>query len=271
MNTGISAHTTVTELVDIWLKQLRAQGRLENTTINEYERVLRKLVVPGLGDFHLHELTTERIDTLLAELATQSVNRQRKAKVVIGAMLDVAALCGAVATNPVRGSMSVRRPKPETRELTLAELESVRKAVNAWMGKERPGPKASSDMADVIDLMVATGLRIGEVLALRWSDVDLDAGRLAISGTVKTESGKGTYRKTLANTRTVVLAEFAVGLLERRRHLVPDNANDAVLPTRNGTWHQVNNVERRWRQIRSEAGLEWLTPHDFRHNARREA
>ena len=42
------------------------------------------------------------------------------------------------------------------------------------------------------------------------------------------------------------------------------NPIDAVFPTRNGTWQQVNNVERRWRQIRADTGLDWVTPHTFR-------
>jgi integrase len=42
------------------------------------------------------------------------------------------------------------------------------------------------------------------------------------------------------------------------------NENDAVFATRNGTWHQVVNVERRWRQIRKDTGYEWVTPHTFR-------
>ena len=45
---------------------------------------------------------------------------------------------------------------------------------------------------------------------------------------------------------------------------MPANLLDAVFQTRNVTWQQVNNVERRWRQIRREAGLEWITPEHFR-------
>jgi integrase len=37
-----------------------------------------------------------------------------------------------------------------------------------------------------------------------------------------------------------------------------------VFATRNGTWHQVANIERRWRQARNDTGLEWVTPHTFR-------
>jgi hypothetical protein len=43
-----------------------------------------------------------------------------------------------------------------------------------------------------------------------------------------------------------------------------ENSNAAVFPSRNGTWQQVNTVERRWRQIRKDTGLEWVTPHIFR-------
>lgn len=157
MNTTITADTTVAELVDLWLQQLRAERRLENTTINEYERVLRKLVVPELGNLGLHELTTSRIDVVLAKLATKSVNRQRKAKVVAGAMLDAALEGGAISANPVRGSMSVRRPKPAARVLTVADRETLWTGVHAWMTQDRPGPRASSDMADLIELMQATG------------------------------------------------------------------------------------------------------------------
>jgi integrase len=118
--------------------------------------------------------------------------------------------------------------------------------------------------------MLATGARIGEILALRWVDVALDADRpnLTINGTIKTEPGKGTYRKASpksdSSLRTIVLPEFALAVLRRRQAAAGENPNDAVFPTRNGTWQQVNNVERRWRQIRKDTGLEWVTPHTFR-------
>jgi integrase len=195
------------------------------------------------------------------------VNRRRKAKVVTGAMLELAIGFGALETNPVRGTASVVRPKTDPRPpLTVDEIETVRAAVRTWMTADRPGPKASTDMADSIDLMLATGAHIGEVLAIRWSDIDLETEppALTLSGTIKTEPGKGTYRKPLPGGRTVSLPKFAAAVLRRRLHETPRNAADAVFPTRNGTWQQVNNVERRWRQIRRDTGLEWVTPRAFR-------
>jgi integrase len=267
MYSPITTHWTVAELVDHWLQHLRVDGRLEGTTINEYERVLHTLIVPALGGVRLPEITTERINAVLADLGMQSVNRQRKAKVVTGAMFDLAVMHGVLQANPVRGSLSISRPKTSVRALTTEELDKVRAAVRVWLNKDRPGPKSSGDLADILELMLATGTRVGEVLALRWCDVDLHAKMVAINATIKTEPGSGTYRKTLQPHREVGLPESAVIMLDRRHRAQPQNAIDAVFPTRNATWQQVNNVERRWRQIREEAGLDWVTPDLFRRNA----
>jgi integrase len=268
MDIPLTPQTTVADLTSLWLHRLRVEGRLDTATINEYERVLRRLVVPSLGAMSISELTTSRIDALLVVLGTQSLNRQRKAKVVLGAMLDTAVEVGAFPANPVRGSLSISRPAPDHRLLTGADLESVRAAVRTWLNKERSGPKSSRDIADIIEVILATAARIGEVLALRWADIDFGAKVIELNATIKTESGVGTYRKALPRPRLVTLPEPAALILQARRRTSPDNFLDAVFPTRNVTWQQVNNVERRWRQIRREAGLEWVTPDVFRRTPR---
>ena len=91
-------------------------------------------------------------------------------------------------------------------------------------------------MANIIDQMLATGARIGEVLALRWADVALDSDRpnLTINGTIKTEPGKGTYLKTSpksdSSVRTVVLPDFATAVLRRRQAAARENPNEGVFP-----------------------------------------
>lgn len=264
MNVAITPETKVVDLVDWWLERLRAESRLEITTINEYERVLRRLVAPELGRECIGLLTTERVNELLARLGVQSVNRQRKAKVVLGALLDAAVAASALQVNPVRGSLSISRPPASQAALSADEVARVQEAVRAWLRKERPGPRASRDMVDIIEVMLGTGARIGEVLALRWRDINLDLGIIEINATIKTQSGTGTYRKPTPRPRTVELPEDTALLLARHRRIARPNAIDAVFPTRNSTWQQVNNVERRWRQIRQDAGLDWVTPELFR-------
>ena len=174
---AITADTTIATLAALWLTFLRDEGRIEATTINEYERVLNKVVIPELGGLRLREVTTSRLDLFLVRLRATSASRQRKTKVVMGAMLGMAVRHDALTVNPVHQTSRIHRERAETRSLTLEDLTTVREALRAWTAKQRPGPKASSDMADIIDLMLATGARIGEILAARWVDVALDATR----------------------------------------------------------------------------------------------
>lgn len=266
----ITRDTTLTKLGAVWIKFLRAEDRIEATTINEYQRVLDNVITPGLGSLRLREATTSRLDVFLIELRAVSSSRQRKAKVVLSAMLGLAVRHDALTINPVQQTSRLRREKSETRSLNAADVEMVRTAVRTWAKTPRPGPKANNDMPDIIELMLATGARIGEVLALRWADVNLHPERptVTISGTVKSEPGKGTYRKPSPKTdsglRTIMIPGFAVAVLQRRWSSGEHDPGAPVIPTRNGTWHQVTNVERRWRQIRKDTGLEWVTPHTFR-------
>ncbi|MBC9735447.1 tyrosine-type recombinase/integrase [Nocardioides marmotae] len=266
----LSRETTLAQLTQEWVSFLRSEGRIEQSTVNEYQRVLDNVILPKLGSLRLRELSTSRLERFLVGLRSVSPSRQRKAKVVLSAALGMAVRHDVLMVNPVQQTSRIQRERSATRSLTTEELREVSKALDRWEATQRPGPQASTDMRDIVDLMLATGARIGEILALRWTEVDLDATppRLTITGTIKTEPGKGTYRKpspkTDASLRTLSLPDFGVAVLRRRQQEHSGNPLDAVFPTRNGTWQQVTNVERRWRQIRKDTSVQWVTPHTFR-------
>lgn len=124
------------------------------------------------------------------------------------------------------------------------------------------GPRPTGD---IVDLMLATGIRIGEILAVRWEDVDLVVERpsLTILGTIVYLKGKGFFRqewtKSNAGYRTVVLPRFAVGMLLARKLSAVDNPHDAIFASRRITWLSPQNVRRQWRQARADTGLERVT------------
>lgn len=270
MGEELTSEIRLSALAEYWLEHLHREQRIEASTIREYRRIVEHVVLPALGEVRLRELTTGRLDRFLLTVRETSVSRQRKAKVVVGLMLDLAVRHDALAVNPIRSTSKVRRPKTETRALTRLEVGELREVVRRWTLGTKPGPRPTNDMADIVDLMLGTGCRIGEILALRWSDIDIDGPRptLTVTGTIKTEPKLGTYRKstpkTDASVRTIALPAFAVETLKRRRMEEPPNDLDAVFVTRNGTWHQLANIERRWRAIREGTGYEWVTPHVFR-------
>lgn len=122
----------------------------------------------------------------------------------------------------------------------------------------------------MLDIFLATGARIGEVLAIRWQDIDLDASppTITISGTVVMEKCRGTYRqgrpKTKAGFRTVKLPPFALKTLVRKQRSEHPLPEDMLVPSSTGTVRSPHNFRRQWRDARSGSDFEWVTPHVFR-------
>lgn len=125
-------------------------------------------------------------------------------------------------------------------------------------------------MLDVVDVMLGTGLRISEVLALRWEDVDPgEHPTLTVSGTLVDLKKKGLQRqshtKTSSGFRILTLPAFAVEVLGRRRlNMIPTETN-AVFPSGAGTWKWPNNYRRTLRDaLKTIEGQGGISPHVFR-------
>lgn len=268
----INRETRVSTLAELWIDEITAEERLRPQTIHRYQTSLRTAILPAVGDLRIREASVGRLDRLLRDIAKDRPAAAKGAKVVLGQMFALAVRHGAIPTNPVRDTGRLRKPRRKVVALTDEHLQAVRTAIRDWQRPVagKPGPRHTGDLADIVDLMLATGARIGEILALRWEDLDLAAERptLTVCGTVVYVKGKGFFRqewtKSDAGYRMIVLPRFAVGMLMARKLTVPGNAHDAIFTSRRGTWLSPNNVRRQWRQARAETDLGWVTPHTFR-------
>ena len=265
----ITRDMRLTALADAWLRELDQADRLTRQTRDEYRAVLTGVVLPGVGNLRVSEATTGNLDRFLQAVAVDRPGRARQAKVVLRGMLGLAVRHDALQVNPAASVAPIRRPKHAVRALTLGELEALRRAVREWQAADHPGPRRAPDLLDVVDVMLGTGARIGEVLALRWCDVDLGAEPTAtVAGTVVRLRGEGLRRqdhpKTAAGRRTVRLPRFAVETLMRLQLDAAPNPHDVIFPSARGTLRDPNNVRRQWRDARAAAGFGWVTPHTFR-------
>ncbi|WP_018788779.1 site-specific integrase [Micromonospora sp. CNB394] len=268
----ITRDTHVSVLAKLWLDEITAEERVTPQTISRYEISVRVSIEPALGELRIREATAGRLDRFLRKVAEDRPSAAKGAKVVLGQMFALAVRRGALTANPVRDTGRLRNPRRKVVALEVKQMNEVREAIRRWQqpAPGKSGPRPTGDLADIVDLMLATGARIGEILALRWEDLDLAAERptLTICGTIVYLKGKGFFRqewtKTDAGFRTVVLPRFAVGMLMGRKLNVADNPHDAIFASRRDTWLSPQNVRRQWRQARADAGLEWVTPHTFR-------
>ena len=163
----------------------------------------------------------------------------------------------------------------------MEDLDAVRAAIREWANAEkRNGPK-SVDLPDIVEMLIATGMRIGELLALRWSDIELTPPPerrddeswfpwLMVNGQITSKGKRVDYGKTHAAIRPIALPDWAAALLRRRKVAQTPNDLDAVFVTRNGTWHYPTNVQGRLWHIRQLddyadlAALRDVSPHSFR-------
>ncbi|NOJ61007.1 site-specific integrase [Arthrobacter sp. 260] len=177
--------------------------------------------------------------------------------------------------NPVRNIKPLPKRKVKPKALNEPSLGEVRSAVRSW--RNQPGtfvPPNDGTLADIVDVMLATGTRIGEVLALRWNDVDLVSSvpTVSITGTLIEPRHGPKYRqpvpKSEGSIRKIPLPQFAVSVLLRRRACSPPkNTVDAVFWSQNGTFMQPSSVRRSLRSALNAAGVEFdfkVTPHTFR-------
>ncbi|WP_067494698.1 site-specific integrase [Actinoplanes sp. TFC3] len=268
----VTRETYVHTLADLWLEEITAEERILPQTISRYEISVRVSIKPAVGSLRIREASAGRLDKFLRDVAKDRPSAARSAKIALGQMFGLAVRRGALTANPVRDTSRLRNPRRKVTALETDQLELVRAAIRQWQEPTpgKSGPRPTGDLGDIVDLMLATGARIGEILALRWEDIDLAAEHpcLTICGTIVYVKGRGFFRqdwtKSEAGFRTVILPRFAVGMLLARQVSAVENPIDAIFATRRGTWLSPQNVRRQWRQARAETGLEWVTPHTFR-------
>jgi integrase len=233
----------------------------------------------GIGNLRVAEATPGRIDTFLRAVAKKTPTLARHCRTVLSSAMSLAVRHDAIGVNPVRETGTVMRKKIEVRALTVEQLNDLRAKVDRWqqgLDKNTGQPQRithprANDLLDVTDILAATGARIGEVLALRWTDINHDddgKATVTISGTVTWINGQGLVRqdhpKTASGWRTITLPPFAANLLRAYHQERQPTPDDPVFPSGSGTFRSPNNFRRAWRDAITGTGYEWVTPHTFR-------
>ncbi|MDR1633993.1 MAG: site-specific integrase [Bifidobacteriaceae bacterium] len=285
----ISPDMRLSKLADLWLEGRRARAEVKPQTIDRYASLIARHIKPRLGSLRLRELTTGRVDRFASALGAAVPGQVHAACVILRAMMALAARHEAIQANPVRDLSAPTKPKSSKAvvALTVAQAHTLSERLERWQNYQDPetgqpvrkvGHTRNRSLLDVVDLMLGTGLRVGEALAVRWQDLDLAAKRptLAVTGTVTEARGLGCHRqdhpKTDHGARLVALPPFTVAMLLRRKVEAPANALDLVFPSASGGVWSTHNFHRLWRQVRPqlaldvdldfEAGL--VTPRAFR-------
>jgi len=268
-----------------WLRDY-AQGNVRPSTFAGYETVLRNHLVPEFGELHLNEITRKAITAFVADwraggpryrervrLAREleatrakvegrpprSVRLGNSPKTISNAivplreMLGHAVEWGYLSTNPAAG---IKRPQLEHAEMHFLDADEVRRLLEA----------ARPEWRTFLLCAVTTGMRIGELLAVRWGDVDWQRRRIWVRRSVD-RGGRFSQPKTAKSTRAIAMPPTLVSAL--REHLMASRfkgEDDLIFATRKGTPLVSNNVVRReFKPTLRRARLPQIRFHDLRH------
>lgn len=204
---------TFGQWLDTWLQEY-ARPRVRPTTWEDYRIIVEKHLKPALGEILLKDLRPEHLQKVHNEKAASGLSprRVRLIHVVTHSALKQAVKSRLLAVNPAEATSLPRQPK---REIHVLSLEDEKKLLAALEG-ERLG---------VFFLVaLATGLRRGELLGLKWEDVDLKNGVIKVRRSltrVKTAEGKTELvfqePKTESSRRMVPLPSPVVSALKAHR------------------------------------------------------
>jgi integrase len=240
---------TVSAWLDQWLDGLDATGKLKASTRRSYREVVNLYVRPHLGHIRLARLTPEDVEKMgrtLAE-AGKSGNTQRLARTILRRALGQAERRGYVARNVVALTDAPAVKVDERPVLTPEQAKQLFDALH------------DDRLLPLYVVAIHTGLRQGELLALRWSDVDLEAGTLTVTGTLDRKIRQRTDPKTDKSRRNVPLTPQAMEALQV--HQVRQNlegtqgSDDLVFTSARGTALYDSNIRKHWHRVSANLGL----------------
>lgn len=270
----LTGESRLAEAATAWLAEVDrmvTDGQRAPNTARLYRSALDAHVLPALGQLRLREAKTPRLDAFIVAMRQRHGAASTKtARTVLNGVLGYAKRHGAIDGDPMRGVSRVAgAPARAPRALTSVERDRWIAAMEADVVALR------HDLPDLTRFMLATGVRIGEALAVTFEDVDVDDKVVRIEWTIYRVPGKGLVRgptKTAAGKRTLLLPGWAVDLVTRRGDhfgwagpLFPAvKSRRGGYQRAGGSWRDPTNVGHQLRAASDRAGFDWLTSHVFR-------
>jgi integrase len=263
---------TLAAFLESWL-WYSARVSLKPSTYIRYCELVRLHIKPALGATRLDKLTADQVQRFLTSKldsgrAPQTVHHMRA---VLRTALNDAIRKRLLSFNVAAMADRIRIPE---REETFLAAEQVPGFLEATLG---------DDQGAIFVLALATGLRQGELLGLRWQDIDLQRGRLSVTRSARrmrrvpgqpTQLEYGTP-KSKNSRRTVPLAPIAVTALEHhrerelfKRRAAGDNWQESgsVFTRPDGAPLEAKHVGRAWAKLTRRANLPGMRFHDLRHS-----
>lgn len=253
-----SNNMTLPEAVELFFTEREQKQKLKESTVSRYRYMVRRYIQPQLGAAPLYTLTEERVAAFYQRLQGQGLSPKsaRDAGVLLRAILRTATKRGCFCTG-----INAELPVCKKRQVEIfTEPEILRLAHHIVDEPDLTGLG--------ILLALNSGLRLGELCALRWSDIDLHAGFLRVEREVQRLYEKGCTKlivqppKSESSLRRIPLPADILSLLAAHK---PKTAGSVCLLTGTAAPLEPRTMQNRYRALLKRAGVPYRNFHALRH------
>ena len=260
---------TVADWLHIWLCDYT--GHTTGQTKEAYERLCEKRFIPALGNLRVQAVTPAHVRHMLGEMQKggKSVATITQARAVLGCAMRAAIEAGIIKDNPVDKVKVARKDAPR---FTIIDRDRLAAFAQATQETEYPNE---------LLFLLMTGLRVGELRGLRWSDWNQEDSTLAIQRQLHAPSSTvREFRQPKSNERrTIQLPQEAVSVLVQQRKRQAEQrlkaganwtedeySKDLIFRQSDGRSHYEYSIYHAVKVVGRIMGLEGLHPHDLRHS-----
>jgi integrase len=260
------SQSTLKDYLREWLHST-AKQTLKRNTFETYEIVMNTHLVPELGKMKLNQLKPSHIQNFYMQKIEEGLSPEyvRYMHTILNTSLNQAVKWQLISKNPVS---LVQPPRLRSKEQQTWTIEEANQFLDAT--KEEKLHLAYM-------LAIYTGMRMGEILGLRWKDCNLDSGMLSIQQTLVRTKEEGLIfqePKTKGSKRVVAITEEVGALF--KKHKAEQNKvklllgtayqdHDLVICTKKGTPISPRNLQRHFARMVHKADVPKIRFHDTRH------
>ena len=258
---------TVGEWMDVWFENY-AKVKVRPSSHQTYRGYIDNHIKPNIGKVPLEKLTPLELQKFYKKLLEQgragrlesrhqakglSPKTVRNIHQIISSAMNLAREQKLITANPAEGCAPPRLEHKEMKTLLVEQLQSFRREAK------------DSGVFELYYLELATGLRRGELLGLKWEDIDLERGDLRVRRQIARINGEVVEAplKTKNAYRTLPLAEDTIGILEAQRKKT--GSSPWVFPSPTGGPISPDSVLHMLHRVLKRAGLPRVRFHDLRH------
>lgn len=244
---------TFSQFAERFLKGRKNQ--IKPSTYADYEQVIKTHLDPFFGRTRVASITPSKVQTFLDKMSGKKVTAATTGKVyrVLKVILRYAMTLELIDRDP---TIAIRPPRVKREEMDHLNVEEVEALLD----------KAEGDIRDIVPVAVFAGLRQGEILALRWRDIDFKAGVIRVVRSYHAPHGFTDLKSSASRRAVPMLPRLASVLEERYMAKEEPGPDELIFPSAKGTPIDRHNLMARGFEPALEAAkLRKIRFHDLRH------